>query len=59
MYGRHVRDPLTIIREGWEEPKAGELKESAVSYLLMTILIKLSDKLSNQILKVRETEGML
>ena len=45
MYGRHVRGPLTVIREELEEPKTGELKESVVSYLLKTrgILMKMSD----------------
>ena len=36
LYGRHVRGPLTVIRETWEEPNTDELKESVVSYLLKT-----------------------
>ena len=45
LYGRHVRGPLTIIREEWEEPKTDGLSESVVSYLLKTreMLMKMSD----------------
>ncbi|MCG7879549.1 MAG: hypothetical protein JAY78_24875, partial [Candidatus Thiodiazotropha taylori] len=45
LYGRHVRGPLTVIRETWEEPNLDNLKESVVSYLLKTrdMLLRMSD----------------
>ena len=55
---RHVRGPLTVIREEWEEPKTGELKESVVSYLLKTrgILIKMSDLAQQSELKSKRKQ---
>ena len=45
FYGRHIRGPLTIIPESWEEPNMDNLKESVVSYLKKTseMLLKMSD----------------
>ena len=36
LYGKHVRGPLSIIREEWEEPSVNTMKEAVVSYLLKT-----------------------
>ena len=60
LYGRHVRGPLTIIRELWEEPKTDNMKESLVSYLLKTreMLTKMSDlaKKNKQINKMKQKQ---
>ena len=44
LYGRHVRGPLSVIRETWEEPQDEGIKESVLSYILKTreILVKMS-----------------
>ncbi|MEW8544650.1 MAG: reverse transcriptase domain-containing protein, partial [Candidatus Thiodiazotropha sp.] len=45
LYGRHVRGPLSVIRETWEEPKNETGSESVLSYILKTreCLTKMSD----------------
>ena len=45
LYGRHVRGPLSIIRETWEEPKGHTRSDSVISYILKTreALVKMSD----------------
>ena len=34
LYARHVRGPLTIIQEEWEDFNEDEIKQSAISYIL-------------------------
>ena len=45
LYGCHVRGPLSIIRETWEEPKGDIRNDSVLSYILKTreSLVKMSD----------------
>ena len=45
LYGRHVRGPLSIIRETWEETDGKVRKDSVISYILKTreTLAKMSD----------------
>ena len=58
LYGRHVRGPLTVIREQWEEPELDEQKESVVSYMLKTreILLKMSDLAQQSELKSKQKQ---
>ena len=34
FYGRHVRGLLSIVKEGWEDLKPEDVKQSAISYIL-------------------------
>ena len=34
LYGRHVRGPLSIVKEEWEDLKPEDVKQSAISYIL-------------------------
>ena len=34
LYGRHVRGPLSIVKEKWEDLKPEDVKQSAISYIL-------------------------
>ena len=34
LYGRHVRGPLSIVKEEWEDLNPGDVKQSAISYIL-------------------------
>ena len=34
LYGRHVRGPLSIVKEEWEDLKREDVKQSAISYIL-------------------------
>ena len=36
LYGRHIRGPLSVIRETWEESKVVAQNESVLSYILKT-----------------------
>ena len=36
LYGRHIRCPLSVIRETWEDPKDDVNKDSVLSYILQT-----------------------